>query len=280
MYKRVLAAVNEYTNSEMAARYAIVLSQSCGARLFLAFVAEKSTDKEAFKHAEAALERLFVHAREHGVDVESVTETGDPFWKIQDLVRKEDIDLAFTGTRRADQKVRFFQRSRARELVIGLRCSVAMVRVVRMARTHPKNILVPLRRQMSSLEERSCFVAELAKGFKAEVTLFHATRPITTFFRGETLLAPAEREKKIPPDVEQFAHCLKRHGVSHERRTSYGRVSRAITIEAAHRKNDLIVMGASERSLLSSMVSGNPVEEVLRETPCNLIIFRPRRRHQ
>jgi nucleotide-binding universal stress UspA family protein len=55
----------------------------------------------------------------------------------------------------------------------------------------------------------------------------------------------------------------------------YGRVSRAITIEAAHRRNDLIVMGSSERSLVSSIVSENPVERVLRETLCNLIVFRP-----
>jgi nucleotide-binding universal stress UspA family protein len=34
-------------------------------------------------------------------------------------------------------------------------------------------------------------------------------------------------------------------------------------------------MGASERSLLKSIIRGNPVEEVLRETPCNLIILRP-----
>jgi hypothetical protein len=34
-------------------------------------------------------------------------------------------------------------------------------------------------------------------------------------------------------------------------------------------------MGASERSLLRSIISDNPVENVLRETPCNLIILRP-----
>lgn len=279
MYRRVLAAVNEFTNAEMAARYAVVLSQSCGAKLYLVHVAQERTDREVFARAEAAMERLFIQAREHGVGVESITETGDPLPKIRALVRREDIDLAFTATRRADRQRRFFMRTHARELVLGLPCSVAMVRVVRMGRSHPRNILVPLRAQMSGLEERACFVAELAKGFNAKVTLFHTARPITTFFHGETLLAPAERERQIPADVDQFTHCLNRHGVGHERRTSYGKVSRAITIEAAHRRNDLIVMGASERGLLRSMISGNPVEEVLRETPCNLIILRPRHRH-
>ena len=34
-------------------------------------------------------------------------------------------------------------------------------------------------------------------------------------------------------------------------------------------------MGASERGLWESIIGGNPVEQVLRETPCNLIILLP-----
>jgi len=44
------------------------------------------------------------------------------------------------------------------------------------------------------------------------------------------------------------------------------------------RRSDLIVMGASERGLLKSILCGNPVEEVMREAPCNLLVFRPRRK--
>ncbi|HDH02033.1 MAG TPA: hypothetical protein ENH17_02765 [Nitrospirae bacterium] len=51
---------------------------------------------------------------------------------------------------------------------------------------------------------------------------------------------------------------------------------RSITIEAASKRHDLIIMGASERSLPASILKGNPVEDVLRETPCNLIILKPR----
>ena len=87
---------------------------------------------------------------------------------------------------------------------------------------------------------------------------------------------PLPREKrKFPEDIEDFTECLHKYKISHEKKTGYGSVPREITIEAAHRRNDLIVMGASERGLLRSIVSGNPVEQVLRETPCNLIILRP-----
>jgi nucleotide-binding universal stress UspA family protein len=164
--------------------------------------------------------------------------------------------------------------------MVKLPCSVAMVRVVRMGKIHPKNILVPLRGQITHLEERACFVAKLAQGFDSTVTLFHSPGPITSFSHGEIHLKPAEREKRIPKDIEKFTERLNKYVIPHEKRTGLGSIARAITIEAAHLRNDLIVMGASERSLLRSIISGNPVEDVLRETPCNLIILRPKHEHQ
>jgi nucleotide-binding universal stress UspA family protein len=275
MYKKILAAVNEFTNSEIAARYAIALAKSCGASLSLVFVADKKIGRELFRHAEAALERLFFEARSLDVEVESITEKGDPLRKITDLVVRNGTDIVFAATRREDVERRYFLKTLARQLAMKLPCAASIVRVVRMGKSYPGNILVPLRGHMTDLEGRSCFVANLAMAFNASVTLFHLTSPITDFFHGETLLNPAQREKSLPRDIDQFTDCLNKYDIRHEKKTGQGSVSRSITIEAAHRRNDLIVMGASERSLLRSITSGNPVEEVLRETPCNLIIFRP-----
>ena len=280
MYKNILAAVNEFTNSEIAARYAIALAKSSQARLSLVFVAEEKIGRDVFRHAESALERLFIEAEGQDIEVESITEKGDPLKKINDIVREKNTDIVFTATRREDIQKRFFTKTLAREFMVKLPCSVAMVRVVRMGRMHPKNILVPLRANMTNLEERACFVAKLAQAFNSAVTLFYLTSPITSFFHGETHLNPAQREKHIPRDIENFTECLNRYDIHHEKKTGYGSVSRSITIEAAHRRNDLIVMGESERSLLRSIISGNPVEDVLRETPCNLIILRPEHEHR
>ena len=49
-----------------------------------------------------------------------------------------------------------------------------------------------------------------------------------------------------------------------------GSIGRMIAIEAFSKRHDLIIMGASQRSLLSSILKGNPVEEVLRNTPVTL----------
>ncbi len=277
MYKKILAAVNEFSNSEIAARYAITLARSCRARLFLVFVAEEKIDRDKLRHAEAALERLFIEAENNGIEVESIIESGAPVKKIYELVMEHDIDIVFTATRREDVKRRFFLKTLSRQLVVKLPCSVALVRVVRMGGLHLKNILVPLRGRITRLDERAYFIARLAEGSGARVTLFHLHKPLSSFFHGEVQLTPFQRDKALPKDVEAFRDHLNKYKISHEKRAGHGSVARAITIEAAHKRNDLIVMGASERNLLKSIVSGNPVEIVLRETPCNMIIFRGKR---
>ena len=275
MYKKILVAVNEFTNSEVAARYAIALAKSCRSRLFLVFAAEEVIGQNAFRHAEEALLRLFAAAEGMGIEVESSTVKGAPFKTISGVVREHGIDLVFTATRRADIQKRLFLRTHAREFMIKLPCSVAMVRVVEMGRTHPRNILVPLQGHLSQVEERAYFTAKLTQGFNARTTILNFPGSVTGLFQSWEQKRDSGLEKHTSKGVEDFISRLEQYEVQHERRTAHGSVARSITTEAAFRKNDLIIMGASERGLFKSLMSGNPVEDVLRETPCNLIVFRP-----
>jgi len=277
MYKRILAAVNEFSNSEISARYALTLARTVQAKLFLVFVSQDKIQKDKLRHAESALERLFILAGDSGVEVESSIERGEPVKKIYEFVKTNNIDIVFSATRREDMKKRYFVKTTARQLMIKLPCSVAMTRVVKMGGVHLKNILVPLRGRITDIEERAYLTAKLAEGFGSGVTIFHLHKPITSFFHGEMRLTPFEMAQRVPKDIKDFGEHLIRYGVTLERRTGHGSIARAITMEAAHKKNDLIVMGASERNLLNSIVKGNPVEQALRETPCNMIIFRARR---
>lgn len=272
MYKKILAAVNEYTNSQAAARYAIGLARVSGARLSLVFVVEQGMSLESLRLTEAALERLFLEAGAKGVEVESVVQHGDPFRHLAALVRERGVDLVFAATRREDMARRYFTRTLSQRLMLHLPCSVALVRVVHPAHITPRQILAPFRGYVSHLEEKAFFVAKLAQAFGAAVTLFHAPRSLTGFFRGKEP-KPDERDLK---GLEKFAQRLKSYEVATRTRVRRGPAAHAITIEAAAEKNDLIIMGASERGLLESLMSGDPVEEVLRETPANLIILLPR----
>jgi len=280
MYTRVLAAVNEHLNSEISARYALSLARVCGAKLYICFIAEKGTSRSSFDRAQEAMKRLFIEAEKGDIQAEVVTKTGDPVREIQKIVRHEKIDIVFASTRREDVEKRFYAGTVARSLSLHLPSSVALVRVVHMGRVRPKNILLPLKAKINRVKERAFFTAKMAEGFESKVFVFHATKPITNFFHGELHLTPVEWGKRVPNDIADFMEYLRKYEIAYEGRITPGAIGKGITIEAASKRHDLIIMGASERSLLSSFLTGNPVEDVLRETPCDLIILRPRHEDQ
>ena len=276
MYKKILAAVNEHFNSEIAARYALHLARVCDAKLYLQFVADRRLSRSDRDTAEEAMRRLFAEADEKRIPVERIVVTGDPVQEIAATVRDEAIELAFVSTRKEDVKKRFYAGNVARKLSVRLPCSVALVRAVRVGHIHPARILVPLKAQMDHLEERTFFIAKMAEAFHAKAFLFHAPRPVTRLFHGPIHLAPDEWETRLPKDVAKLIESLRQYKVDFERRILPGAVGKGITTEAAAKRHDLIVMGASQRSLWASFLKGNPVEKVLRETPCDLIILNPK----
>ncbi len=276
MYKKVLSAVNEHLNSEIAARYALNLAKTCGAKFYICFIAEKNILKHSFDKAEEAMRRLFIEAEKMNVRVESIAETGEPVKEIEKIVRHEGIDIVFASTRREDVQKRFYAGTVARSLSLKLPCSVALVRVVHAGKIHPKKILAPVKAMIDHIKERAYFTARMAESFYSKIFIFHATKPITKFFHGEIHLTPAQWESRLPKDIKEFMEHLMKYEIVHEGRLAPGITARSITIEAASKRHDLIIMGASERSMLSSILKGNPVEDVLRETPCDLIILKPR----
>jgi len=278
MYKNILAAVNEYTNSELAARYALGLARACKAKLTLTYVSPEPVDKDALKRAEGALGRLFAEAQEAGVEVESVVLGGDPVERIAAHALEHGTDIVFAASRHETARRPFFVRTVSRGLMLKLNCAAAVVRVAGMGRAAPKSILLPLRGGREFVEERAYFAGMLARGFGARVTLFHMPEPVRKFFSGEVRLSPAEREKRVPDDVLELAGYLERLGVECELKTARGMTAASISTEAVQKRSGLIVMGASQRSLVATLVRGNPVEELMKAPPCNLVIFRPGRK--
>jgi nucleotide-binding universal stress UspA family protein len=277
MYKKILAAVNEHLNSEVTARYALHLARTCNAKLYICFIAQKGMSQHDRLTAGDALKRLFNEALALNIEAESIAEIGEPVAEIGKVVRHENIGIVFAATRREDIEKRFYTGTVARSLSLKLPCSVALVRVVHTGRVHPKRILVPLKARVNHVKERVGFTTLMAKAFGSRVFVFHTPKPIAKFFHGEIHLTPPEWEERKSPDIVHFMEYLQGHDVDHEGRLLPGRTARNITIEAFAKRHDLIIMGASERSLLESLLKGNPVEEVLRETPCDLIILKPRR---
>lgn len=274
-YRRILATLNEHFQSEIAARYALQFASTARASLELCFVEEPGHPPGHGKIARAAAERMLNRAKSAGVHSRFLFERGDPLAEIRRIVLSEGIDLVFAATRGEDVRRRFYAGTMARRLSRGLPCSVALVRVVHLGRIHPKEILAPLKSRLSHVAERAAFLAVLSRAFGSRIHLFHVTKPLRSFFHGEMHLTPLEWEQRRPSDISRFMEELTRRSAAPEQRLAPGAAGRMISVEAAARRHDLIVMGASERSRAGSLLRGDPVEQVLRETPCDLIILKP-----
>ena len=139
------------------------------------------------------------------------------------------------------------------------------MRIAHTGRIRPKEILIPLKARIDHIEERVYFAAKIAQAFGSEVFIFHSPEAVSKFFHGEIHLTPVEWEEKLPKDISDFMEHMKRYRIAHAGRSVPGSIGRMIAIEAFSKRHDLIIMGASQRSMLSSILKGNPVEEVLRE---------------
>ncbi|OGW46398.1 MAG: hypothetical protein A2078_12925 [Nitrospirae bacterium GWC2_57_9] len=278
MYKRVLATVNEHLNSEITARYALHFAKRANAKIWFCSIAENGIGEKDFQIAQDAVRRLAAHAEAMGFKAECILKTGKPLEQVSRIVLDEKIDLVFTATRHEDVEKRFYARTTARRLSLRLPCSVALVRVVNLGRVQPRNILVPLKARIDHVDERAAFTAIMAGAFESRIHILHTGKPVVRLFLEETLVTPLEwEEASLPADIVRFTKQLKRYDISLDKKFVPGATpGRSITVEAAAKRHDMIIMGASERSLLNSFLKGNPVERVLREATCDLIILKPR----
>ena len=278
MYKKILMAVDGSFNAEAAGRYAIAIASACRAKLYIVSIIPPKMHEKDIKGAEESVERIIEEARKHDLDVRPIIEEGAVVPVISEIVRREKIELAIAAARSEHVEQRFFVRTVSRELIRLLPCSVIIIRVVNPGKmAYPRDILVPIIGSEYDLSENVFLTSRLARYYKAKVIVLHLKRSITTLFKKGMIKDAAEGEAENIEETKSFIEHLKRFKVYPKTRVSYFiKASRAISMEAAAKRHDLIILGATKRSLISQLIRGNPVEEVLRRTPCDLMILKPK----
>ena len=271
-------AVDGSYNAEAASRYALAIAKAYQAQFFLAFVVTEETERALLHSAQESVDRILAQAQEHRLSFQAITQTGKVVPILKSIVEKEGIDLALFATRHKDTKGGFFVQTVAQSLTLSLPCSVVIVRSVQPGRmAHPRHVLIPLTYEHDSgLEEQAAFAAHLINYFRAKAVVFHVHNPLSYF--GLVKGASTSEEKGVPPsdNLKIFMSILKKNAIQPEIRVvQSARPGKAIYLEAAAQKHDLILMGATQRSFLKRAMEGNPVEEMLRETPCDIMIHRP-----
>jgi nucleotide-binding universal stress UspA family protein len=269
MYGSILTAVDGSLNAHAAARYAIALAQACGATLYVAgVITPEMTGQDEGSLAQSA-GALVAESEGTRVPAHLLIERGDVVKTLEGLARTHRIDMVMTASRREDAEHRYFMRTVPQRLMRVLTASLIVVRVVHLGvLAHPRAILVPVLGGPRDHAERTYLVARLARHFRASVIVFHALEAIPRSGGPGAREAGARR-------VEAVAEELLQAGVEvHFRVVTGPLVGESIMQEAARHRHDLIVMGASQRSLLTKWRRGNPVEDVMRRTPCDLFVCR------
>jgi nucleotide-binding universal stress UspA family protein len=272
MYHQILAAADGSLNAHAAARYAIALAQACAANLFVAGVITPqmtATDEGALAQSAAG---LVSEAEASRVSTRLLIERGEVIKTLDRLVRTHHIDLVMTASRREDVEQRYFLRSVPQRLMAALSSSLIIVRVRHLGMlAHPRHILVPIIGGSWNHAERIYLVSRLATHYHAQVIVFHALEQSRR--RGQAVPHEAGARR-----VRAFVEHLCDEGVAPQLRIVTGQlVGEVIMQEAARHRHDLIVMGASHRSLFAQWRRGNPVEEVMQRTPCDLFVCRSRK---
>lgn len=258
-YRTILAVVNEQSASTVTARYAIAMAQAARARLVLCSADPAGTDERVLHHTDRHLDHLFTTAFDLGVSVTRITEVGAISHLLQQRVRTEQADLIFYPLHPGEPYGDPLQRHNVHRLLQTIRVDLAIMRIMHMGKPHPRHILVPLAASVSDREQRTAFLAALARSFHAQITLFHR---------------PASRSDETPADFIAMRNTLLQHHLPVLERSGSGGIARSIALEAVSHHNDLIVIGASERGMLRRMFFGNPAGDLMHNPPCNAILFR------
>lgn len=277
MFHRVLMAVDGSFNSESAGRYAIALAESSNAQLYVVFVVSDDLDDEEVAAGRRSVDHIVERARGLGVEAEGIIERGAVVPAIRNVVEKYGIDLSIAAARHADVERRFFVRSVSRELTVTLPSSMLVVRVLRPGRPSPyRKILAPVRDWRYNREERVNLLTDLARHFKSRIVLFNVREVPYPTIRWLTVEKGQRLRAEGTHRMEPLAEELRARDIEVDVRVEIDtQARRTLLIEAAG-GYDLMVLGATRRNILKQVVSGNPIEEALRSSPCDIMIWRPR----
>lgn len=286
-FKKILVAVDGSFHAGIAARYSFALAGTFNAKLFVAAVITKEMDEDEEKAAAAAVAKVLDEAADirpnippdippnRPTDIEGVLLKGDIISAIDRFVRDNKIDLVIASTRGPHRDRRFFVRSVTSGLMSRLPCSVIGIKVTHPGRSiRPKKVLVPVIGDDFHIQERADIAEALHGRFASRISVFHVIELAALSIKR---LDPQKKERLIASaeqSLASFMDELSRRGIDAGRKIVIGRNAREEVIsEASHHKYDLIIVGATTRNILKRVVSGNPVEEILRDTPCDVMLL-------
>lgn len=275
MGKNVLIAVDGYFGAENAAGYALVIAEAQKANLVLAAIINRDVDRERVL---SSIHRINDRAQKRGIKTEVMLGEGSVVEEIIKIVRKKDIDLLVTSSGKRSEAKGFFKWSIPWRLMLREPCQVLIVKTVKLRpfAAH-KRILVPIIRPIKVPEGLLDLVLSLATFYDAQVNFLFC--PPMAPAKIAVPKYRAQLDKAASEYLSPLCDRLQEKGFKADYRVGYSHDPiRTILNEAAVRHFSLTIIDARPR-LLDLIIGGNPFEEALRLTTCNMVVWRAGKKH-
>lgn len=228
------------------------------------------------------LSRIECECRVAGVslEVELVRRQGRPVAELI-LARAPGAmrGMIIAGTRQRPRNLAYLARTVSAELLARAPCGVVALRVVHPgALGHPERVLLPLSGHprgaagaLPLLEHLGAGLVHLHVLFVRELSRLRyraldARAAERLLEQGRRFVRAVEQELRAGLEGRRFA--LDSSVIVSDD------VPKEILVHASKHRARLICLGASERSLPRRLVYGNPIEQVLRDAPCDVAVYR------
>jgi nucleotide-binding universal stress UspA family protein len=144
---------------------------------------------------------------------------------------------------------------------------------------HIKSILVPLDFSPSSKKALD-YAVEVARQFKAKLTLLHVVEPVATPDFAASFPLAMESDELMATAKEQTERVVKAgrvpRGIIEKVLVRFGRSFHEIAEAARTRKVDLIIISTHGYTGLKHALLGSTTERVVRHAPCPVLVVRQR----
>lgn len=267
MYKRIVMIVDSGIEAEFVASYARLIAHASTAKFFLVPASQDPGVRDN-------LQAIRSKAEAEGLETEELAVQGDFLRAVNYLVRDKQLDLILI-TLKGEWDGRFFIGTQAQRLMKHAQASVLGVRIVK-ARpiTHHRKLLVPVSNRDYHFTERLFLIDALARTLQLKLSLFRCIRSRgRPFDKSEMELLFKETKEYFAPFKAELAG---RDMPTDVRIRVCENATDGILDETMSGHFDLLFVRALRRNIAKELLGGNEMEELIRRTPANLILWTSR----
>ena len=254
-------------------RFGGLIAEKCEAEATILAITEKPGEEETVFDSLRRAQQLL---KEHGVNAEIITKSGEP---IEEIVKRADetsYDLVVIGAVRKGTRGPFLMSAKAYKIIKAV---APPVLAVIGNRESIKRILVCSGGE-KYIDRAVEFSGTLAKAAGASVTLFHVMAEPPAVYTDlikmeEDVNLLLHSSSGLGQNLRREKEALQAMGVTAEVRLRHGLVISEVFKEIRRGDYDLVVTGSSpEGGNLRSYIMGNITREIVNRAECPVLVVR------